>query len=124
MLIDLDHFKKVNDTYGHPVGDQVLVRLVELLQESVRNEDLVARYGGEEFIAFFCDVDARTCQVIADKIRSRVEAQFIPPLLVTVSIGAASGPLGLTVDQDLAGLIAQADTRLVEARRQGKEPGE
>jgi diguanylate cyclase (GGDEF)-like protein len=122
LLADIDGFRIINDRYGNQRGDDVLKAVADSIAANTRASDLVARYGGDEFIAFFCDVDTRTCQVIADKIRSRVAAQFIPPLLVTVSVGTASGQLGKTVDQDLAGLIAQADAHLAEARRQRQGP--
>jgi len=97
MMLDLDHFKKVNDTYGHDVGDTVLKSLANVLKESVRNSDLVIRYGGEEFIVILIDSMEEGRAHVSEKIRSSVEALKIPlpgggVLKKTISIGCANFP--------------------------------
>jgi diguanylate cyclase len=72
LMIDLDHFKKFNDNYGHQVGDQVLRLVAKLLQESVRDVDLAARYGGEELIAVLQGADLDRCAEVAERIRRRI----------------------------------------------------
>ena len=95
VLMDIDHFKAVNDTYGHPVGDQVLAKVAQVLQDSLRSEDLVARIGGEEFLAILPDADLAQIRVVAERLRVAVEALRVPlpgsdaPLTVTLSLGVA-----------------------------------
>jgi diguanylate cyclase (GGDEF)-like protein len=95
-LIDLDWFKQVNDTFGHLLGDRVLQRVVDLLQEQLPEEGFCARYGGEEFVLVLPGVDPGTAVGIAEAARSRVErhawASLAPGLRVTVSIGLAHEP--------------------------------
>ncbi len=94
LFIDVDFFKKVNDTYGHQVGDAVLVRLVGLMREQVRTSDIVARYGGEEFAVILPDTSIQTAHEVAERIRQTVENQKLEiddnTLEITVSIGMAS----------------------------------
>ena len=72
LMIDIDHFKKFNDTYGHQVGDQVLRLVAKVLQDSVRDVDLAARYGGEELIAVLPGTDLGGCAAVAERIRRRI----------------------------------------------------
>ncbi len=94
LFIDIDFFKQVNDTHGHQVGDAVLVRLVSLMREQVRSSDIVARYGGEEFAIILPETGIQLAHEVAERIRSKVEAQKLiiddNTLGVTVSIGLAS----------------------------------
>ncbi|MCK0167432.1 diguanylate cyclase [Jannaschia sp. S6380] len=93
VLMDIDHFKRVNDTYGHPVGDLVLSKVAKVLQESLRAEDLVARIGGEEFLAILPDSDLAQVRVVAERLRAAVQSLRIPvgegELSVTLSLGVA-----------------------------------
>ena len=121
LLLDIDHFKRINDTYGHAAGDAVLRQLAELLKRASRAEDLVFRYGGEEFAAVLPNATARAAVQIAERIRSVVEkysflweGQTIP---VTLSIGVAS----LHGDEmDSQALIQASDAALFEAKRNGR----
>ena len=94
LFIDIDFFKKINDNYGHQVGDAVLVRLVALMREQVRSSDIVARYGGEEFAIILPDTGIQKAHEVAERIRSQVEEQKLVidenTLSTTVSIGMAS----------------------------------
>ncbi len=94
LFIDVDFFKRINDNYGHQVGDAVLVRLVTLMQEQVRSSDIVARYGGEEFAIILPDTGIQIAHEIAERIRSRVASQKLiindNTLHTTISIGLAS----------------------------------
>ncbi len=95
VLMDIDHFKAVNDTHGHPIGDHVLARVAQALQDSLRVEDLLARIGGEEFLAILPDADLAQIRVVAERLRAAVEALRVPlpgsdtPLTVTLSLGVA-----------------------------------
>jgi len=111
-MIDIDHFKQFNDTYGHMVGDEVLRLLADVLQKSVRRSDLVARYGGEEFIVLFPETPADRAVFKAEDLRKSVE-----PSSVTVSIGVAEIPSDGT---DMRTVIDCADQRLYQAKRGGR----
>ena len=111
-MIDIDHFKQFNDTYGHMVGDEVLRLLADVLQKSVRRSDLVARYGGEEFIVLFPETPADSAVFKAEDLRKSVE-----PSSVTVSIGVAEIPSDGT---DMRTVIDCADQRLYQAKRGGR----
>jgi len=124
LLIDIDSFKGVNDTYGHPAGDQVLVQLVELLHAAVRKEDLVARYGGEEFVLLLPETSGPRAYLLANRIREQVETTPVRvdnqgPLAYTISVGvAAFEPAGKIGTHDE--LIQTADTALYRAKQNGK----
>lgn len=119
LLIDADHFKRINDSHGHAVGDEVLQQLATLIQNSVRSTDFVARYGGEEFAVLLPEVaQPDTPEVVAEKIRTAVaEAQFPGVGNVTVSIG-----LGLAdpADNNHTALIKRADQQLYQAKAAGR----
>ncbi|HYC58211.1 MAG TPA: sensor domain-containing diguanylate cyclase [Thermoanaerobaculia bacterium] len=122
-MLDLDNFKKINDTYGHPVGDEILKGLVEELMSNARDSDVVARYGGEEFAIIFPDTPGHSAHEAANRMREIVERrEFVLPqagrsLRVTVSIGVAVYPNdGLTP----ADLISRADMALYWAKKHGK----
>lgn len=116
LLIDVDHFKRYNDTHGHQAGDDILRTLAVAMRESVRPDTLVARYGGEEFAVLAPHCDAAQAHDIAVRIRTRLAARLQD---VTVSIGIATrvGALG----EDGGVLIARADAALYRAKRNGRD---
>ncbi|MFO0580979.1 MAG: diguanylate cyclase [Anaeromyxobacter sp.] len=121
LLCDIDHFKSVNDTYGHPVGDVVLRGVAQVLAKEARTVDVVARYGGEEFAIIMPETDAAGAAVIAERIRERVAARTFEteqgPLKVTLSLGVAGYP----GDADRrATLLERADACLYQAKRGGR----
>jgi two-component system, cell cycle response regulator len=123
LLLDLDHFKQINDTYGHDVGDRVLARISRALRDCVRPGDTIARYGGEEFAAGLPGLHGTALIEVAERIRREVAAATVTgsnglTVAVTVSIGAACLPEdGLTPD----GLLRAADMALYEAKRGGRD---
>lgn len=121
-MIDADHFKRVNDMWGHPAGDHVLQQLSSIMQTCVRRDDVLARYGGEEFSVVMRDIPAETAVILAERVRQRVEQTPIlwqgERLPITVSIGIASGPTPSITSSDA--LIAEADRHLYEAKRSGR----
>jgi diguanylate cyclase len=123
FLIDIDHFKKFNDDYGHQVGDQVLRLVAKVLQEGVREVDLAARYGGEELIAVLPGADLETCAVVAERIRRRIaEAKLTRRATgkeigsITVSIGVAQFRLAESAEA----MVERCDRGLYKAKRMGR----
>jgi two-component system cell cycle response regulator len=121
LLTDIDHFKKVNDTYGHPTGDEVLRRVAVILKASARKIDIVARYGGEEFAIVLEGTDRAGALQLAERIRQEVAQQsFASPqgaFQVTLSIGVACYPDDA---RDKAEIISRADQSLYAAKHGGR----
>lgn len=123
MLIDIDHFKKFNDSFGHQLGDQVLRLIAGVMKSGLRQEDLAARYGGEELIAVLPGADLSACRTVAERIRSTIaERQIVrrttgePLAKVTVSIGVAQFAFGETT----AELFERCDRALYFAKESGR----
>lgn len=123
LFVDADHFKKVNDTYGHAGGDAVLVALGKLLLASMRSEDIVARYGGEEFVLAIRGNSPASVLGLAERIRADVQALEVAhedkTIKFTVSIGVAAHSAERELD-DVAALLALADGALYKAKEQGR----
>ena len=123
VMIDIDNFKRFNDTYGHQAGDEVLRHVAQLAARVLRRSDAVARYGGEEFIALLLDAETPDASAVAEKIRSEIEKNpltlpgMMRPLHVTASLGVASFPVDAINGPDL---VAAADRGLYHAKRTGK----
>lgn len=117
MIIDVDHFKSINDTFGHQAGDDVLKMMGLLLASNFRNTDLVARYGGEEFAVILINADQTAATEVAERLRVRIEAEQWPHRDVKVSIGIASWGPG--ADSPSA-LIGQADKALYFSKKSGR----
>ncbi|MGM9483387.1 sensor domain-containing diguanylate cyclase [Roseateles sp. NT4] len=119
LLVDIDHFKRVNDTYGHPAGDAVLRLVAQMLQNAVRVTDVAARFGGEEFAVLLPELAGPLEAVMAaEKIRSAVEAANFPEVgKLTISVGVS---LASPDDADVRPLIDRADAALYEAKRGGR----
>jgi diguanylate cyclase (GGDEF)-like protein len=122
MMLDIDHFKDFNDTYGHDGGDALLRELGELLLKGVRGGDVVARYGGEEFVIMLPSADLGETKRRAEELRKEVEKMqvyFLGHMMrrCTISIGLAAFPLdGVTTEE----LIRKADAALYRAKRGGR----
>lgn len=121
LMIDIDHFKRINDTYGHPVGDRVIRIVGEILREETREMDFPARIGGEEFAVILPEIDAEDAFKVAERIleKARNRPVDIPggePVRFTVSIGIAVATIG----SDETSLINEADEALYRAKREGR----
>ncbi len=122
LWLDIDHFKAVNDRYGHPAGDEVLRQLSSLLLTHVRSVDYAARYGGEELLIVLPELDQQEAMEMAERLRKLVEITRIrvasgERVGVTVSVGVASFPLD---GQDPAGLLSKADAAMYLAKQNGR----
>ena len=121
-ILDIDHFKRVNDTYGHPAGDEVIRRVAQFAVELMREEDLVGRLGGEEFVVILPDTDAAAALKACDRLRARIAEAIVPigdgsAISVTLSAGVAQ----IHADDDRTRLIARADEALYDAKNQGRD---
>jgi diguanylate cyclase (GGDEF)-like protein len=122
-VLDLDHFKNINDTFGHAAGDRVLVEVAARLARSMRASDMIARYGGEEFAILFPQTNRAAAAVRVETLRAQIAAFPIltaqgEELTITCSAGIAELPLdGL----DAGTLLARADQRLLAAKRAGRD---
>ncbi len=124
IVVDLDHFKAVNDQHGHPAGDKVLVHVAQALRDGVRNTDIVARIGGEEFIVLLPQTDIDATTKLAQKLRQQLRQSAAPvnsdlQVAITASFGVACMPDGH--DGSVAALYAAADNALYEAKRAGRD---
>ena len=121
LMVDADHFKMVNDQYGHLTGDQVLREIGRIIQESVREIDIVGRFGGEEFCVVLPDTDLEGARVVAERIRKTAEGRVIKAydntLRITLSIGVAIFPSDGALMEEL---IDKADWALYRAKSQGR----
>jgi diguanylate cyclase (GGDEF)-like protein len=121
MMLDLDHFKQINDQYGHLIGDQVLQEFAKRCKDSVREIDLVGRYGGEELIILMPETDRVTSLQVAERLRDSIACApiraFDKEIPVTVSIGVACQDENTT---DLETLIARADQAMYIAKHKGR----
>jgi len=117
LLLDLDDFKKINDTFGHNIGDNFLIQLTKLLKSRVRVSDSLFRFGGEEFIIVAENTDLAAAMVLADELRNTIEkTKIIPETAVTVSIGIAE----LNMEESNDQWIKRADNALFKAKELGK----
>lgn len=115
LIVDIDHFKRVNDEYGHPVGDEVLRSTAQTMRSALRAADDLLRWGGEEFLVCLADTDLAQAQTVAEKLRKAVEAH-VTPVRVTISIGVAK----ILPLEPLNDTILRADKALYEAKRSGR----
>ncbi len=121
LILDVDHFKRVNDTHGHPAGDLVLQKVAEIVGREVRTMDIACRYGGEEFAVILPACSQSEAQAVAERVRKRVGETPAgtggPPVQVTVSVGVATFPQPFS---SLTGLLKGADQALYSAKTKGR----
>jgi diguanylate cyclase (GGDEF)-like protein len=126
ILIDVDHFKIINDTYGHLIGNQVLSGLAKCCDENVRDVDIFARYGGEEFVLLLPETELEDARLVAERLRVLVAGTPLPtdggPLSITISLGvsAGRGSTGNGKLKDIKELLEQADAALYIAKQSGR----
>ena len=131
IMFDVDHFKQVNDRYGHRTGDTVLCAVVEKLRNSVRNIDIVGRWGGEEFVALLPKADPEAAMIVADRLRYHIDSIAVPSprlrdngirhnITITVSIGVATY-LGHDPTITIQDLLHQCDSAMYQAKAEGRD---
>ena len=120
FMIDIDHFKKINDKYGHPRGDIVLKGLAKSLKEIVRKSDVMCRYGGEEFVILFPNILSPAVPLMAEKIRKEVEESRPDGIFTTISIGVTQGLVKNSSDNDFLSWVSKADKCLYKAKANGR----
>ncbi|HNN12184.1 MAG TPA: GGDEF domain-containing protein [Anaerolineales bacterium] len=117
ILLDLDHFKQVNDKYGHPMGDMVLSVIAGVLQRNVRGSDSLARWGGEEFIVIASETDLNSARLLAERLRLAIEQT---PLYAVSGITASLGVVELRESEDFLSMIERADLKMYQAKDKGR----
>lgn len=121
LILDVDHFKRINDTFGHPAGDAVLKALASLLRSTVRGADLVARLGGEEFVVLLPETPLTGAVEIAQRLRRQVETMIVEwqstPIEVRISVGVAACP---ECTSSPGALLDAADAALYASKRAGR----
>ncbi|MDM8349601.1 sensor domain-containing diguanylate cyclase [Pseudomonas sp. sp1636] len=121
VMFDIDHFKKVNDTYGHPAGDKVIQAVAAVVREQVRDTDIAGRYGGEEFVVLLPDVDSSGAMLFAERLRLRIESLLVSyegqtiPFTISLGVADLSHPV-----QDYPQLIEHADQALYASKQGGR----
>lgn len=121
LIADIDHFKHVNDTYGHDAGDAVLKEFARRLRQSVRGIDLACRYGGEEFVLAMPDTDGETALVVAERLRAQIAGREFSLPDAQLSLTASIGVTSLRhVGDSVEGLMKRADVALYDAKRRGR----
>ncbi|WP_457622456.1 EAL domain-containing protein [Persephonella sp.] len=119
MLVDIDHFKRINDTYGHEVGDEVLMKFAELIKQNLRKDDIIIRYGGEEFLVLLKNYrrQKKDSLKVAERLMETIEKTEFSGIRITVSIG-----INMDTDKsrNLTDAIKKADTSLYKAKREGR----
>ncbi|MCY1375509.1 putative diguanylate cyclase DgcT [compost metagenome] len=120
-MFDIDHFKKVNDSHGHPAGDKVIQAVAEVMREQVRDTDYAGRYGGEEFVVLLPDVDSAAATLFAERLRRRIESLLVTyegqgiPFTISLGVADLSEPA-----EDYQQLIERADQALYAAKEAGR----
>lgn len=121
LMLDIDHFKRINDTYGHPVGDAVIQEVASILKETLRETDFIGRYGGEEFAVILPETTLEQASEVAERIRYRIHEQTITnefnSLQVTVSLGIATLKAEMNSVEEM---LKQADQALYQAKSNGR----
>jgi len=123
MILDIDKFKNINDTYGHHVGDEVIIFVADILRKDQRESDVVCRYGGEEFVVLLPDTSLKNAVLVAEKIRKRIEEDVVSigseeSFQTTVSIGVSQ--VDILNESNIEATLKRADKALYEAKNLGR----
>ena len=119
ILLDLDHFKSINDRFGHLIGDQVLCKVVKVAEDTIRDSDIIFRYGGEEFLVLLHGTKISGAALLAERVRNSIERLQIFPNL-DLHITASMGVVSLAEDENSEAVFRRADTALYKAKHNGR----
>jgi diguanylate cyclase len=119
-LIDVDHFKRVNDSHGHAVGDEVLARLAQSLQDELRDTDAIARWGGEEFLVMFTDTDDEAPHAVLERIRKHLAQTVVSTMQPDVRVTFSAGLTAYRFGEELHDTLERADVALYQAKAEGR----
>ena len=120
VVVDIDHFKKINDTYGHDVGDSVLIHITTVMKEAVRSSDVVARTGGEEFLVLFPHATLSQAVKLAEKMRQHIESKPFIEGDINHPLTASFGVATALTDNNLHACLKLADDNLYKAKNSGR----
>jgi diguanylate cyclase (GGDEF)-like protein len=121
IMLDLDRFKSINDLYGHPAGDKVLIETARLILSAIRKSDYVVRYGGEEFVVVLPETNLSKAMELAERLRRLIGSSSIQIAKgKEISVTASFGVAALTENSDAEGLLSEADTMLYRAKASGR----
>ncbi|MFT5132711.1 MAG: diguanylate cyclase (GGDEF)-like protein [Gammaproteobacteria bacterium] len=120
IILDVDKFKRINDTYGHIAGDAVLKRIAESMVESARGSDVIYRYGGEEFVTLLRNTDEEGAKLLAERICLSIESIIFKYDNFDIRVTASAGLATLTPEDDLTSLLERCDKAMYQAKRQGR----
>lgn len=120
LLVDIDHFKAVNDTHGHNAGDNVLRQVANMLQSELRDEDIIGRWGGEEFVILLADTSPEQAFEVAQKLRERLASMTASTGSLSLKVTASFGVSHTEVERPLVDILARADDALYQAKREGR----
>ncbi len=120
IFFDIDHFKTINDTYGHDCGDITLALGAKWIKESLRDSDIIFRYGGEEFVILLSDTDANGAELLAERIRASIENHTIAYGMETIKITASLGVSTLRANDTIESFILRADKAMYTAKNKGR----
>lgn len=120
IFVDIDHFKALNDEYGHDCGDMALAAVASKVKDSVRGSDVVFRYGGEEFVIMLIDTNLDAAAVIAERVRTCIESQTLAYGMEVLNITASLGVSSLRGNENMESFIKRADTAMYKAKQTGR----
>ncbi len=120
FMFDLDHFKEINDRFGHQAGDRILKEVAGIVRKNIRQEDILARYGGEEFIAILPETGREKAKELAERLREKISGLEITSGNRTISVTASFGVTRMQPDSTMDRLVSDADTMLYKAKRNGR----
>ncbi len=120
IFIDIDHFKNINDTYGHACGDQALKSVAKWIKQRIRRSDMLFRYGGEEFVILLSDTDVVGAEILAEKVRQKLDQHTLAHDMAALKLTASFGVAGWRNQESLSQLIDRADNAMYIAKKRGR----